>query len=83
MVAVHDSDGELGTIYLDLLPRSAPLPCCVYPLRRGIDLDPKAKIRVSAGCSRLWYQVGHRYQVGCAYTASIGRSCLEHQNKNI
>ena len=23
MVAVHDSDGELGTIYLDLLPRLA------------------------------------------------------------
>ena len=23
MVAVHESDGELGTIYLDLFPRSA------------------------------------------------------------
>ena len=39
MLAVHETDGELGVIYLDLFPRSRPIPlqahscfCCAAPL---------------------------------------------------
>ncbi len=29
MLAVHETDGELGVIYLDLFPRSALVPACL------------------------------------------------------
>lgn len=31
MLAVHETDGELGVIYLDLFPRSGLLPCRLVP----------------------------------------------------
>jgi len=32
MLAVHETDGELGVIYLDLFPRSALFPCKLIPV---------------------------------------------------
>jgi len=32
MSAVHETDGELGVIYLDLFPRSGLSPCRLVPV---------------------------------------------------
>ena len=78
MVAVHDNDGELGTIYLDLLPRS--FSSCFVSQHCAED-SFCTKPGVLADCSSLFYKDGHSNQSDVHLQQALVVSlCLGHQD---